>query len=34
MSSIGEWLSDALCRIATGGSMTTRELYTNRSLEE
>jgi hypothetical protein len=30
MSSIREWLSDSLCRIATGGSMTTRELYTNR----
>lgn len=29
LSNIPTWLSDALCRIATGGGFGTRELYTN-----
>lgn len=29
MSSIPQWLSDALCRLATGGGFSTRELYTD-----
>jgi hypothetical protein len=29
MSSISPWLSDGLCRIATGGGFATRELYEN-----
>lgn len=29
MSSIPDWLSDALCRLATGGGFATRELYSN-----
>jgi hypothetical protein len=29
LSGIRPWLSDALCRIATGGGFGTRELYTN-----
>ncbi len=30
MSQLPEWLSDALCRLATGGGMSTRELYADR----
>lgn len=30
MSGVAPWLSDALCRLATGGGFGTRELYTNR----
>jgi hypothetical protein len=29
LSSIPRWLSDALCRLATGGGFATRELYTD-----
>jgi hypothetical protein len=29
VSSIPEWLSDALCRIATGGGFSTRQLFTD-----
>jgi len=29
LSGIPHWLSDALCRLATGGGFSTRELYTN-----
>jgi hypothetical protein len=29
LSSIPQWLSDALCRLATGGGFSTRELYTD-----
>ncbi len=29
LSGVPNWLSDALCRIATGGGIGTRELYTN-----
>jgi hypothetical protein len=29
VSSISNWLSDAFCRLATGGGYATRELYTN-----
>jgi hypothetical protein len=29
MSRLDPWLSDALCRLATGGGLATRELYTN-----
>ena len=29
LSSIEPWLSDALCRLATGGGFATRQLYTN-----
>ena len=29
LSSIKDWLSDALCRVATGDGFATRELYTN-----
>lgn len=29
LSSIPDWLSDALCRLATGGGFSTRTLYTN-----
>ncbi len=30
LSHIPDWLSDALCRLATGGGFSTRELYSNR----
>ena len=29
LSKMSQWLSDALCRLATGGGSATRELYTN-----
>ena len=29
LSGIPDWLSDALCRISTGGGMSVRQLYTN-----
>ena len=29
LSGIPPWLSDALCRLATGGGFSTRELYTD-----
>jgi hypothetical protein len=29
LSGIPHWLSDSLCRLATGGGFSTRELYTN-----
>jgi hypothetical protein len=29
LSSIPHWLSDPLCRLATGGGLSTRELYTD-----
>ena len=29
LSCVKQWLSDALCRIATGGAFGTRELYTD-----
>lgn len=29
MSSLPQWLSDALCRLATGGGFSTRQLYTD-----
>ncbi|MDP9475949.1 MAG: bifunctional DNA primase/polymerase, partial [Actinomycetota bacterium] len=29
ISNIPEWLSDALCRLATGGGLSTRELFTD-----
>jgi DNA polymerase I-like protein with 3'-5' exonuclease and polymerase domains len=29
LSSIPDWLSDALCRLATGGGVSTRELYSD-----
>jgi hypothetical protein len=29
LSHLQDWLSDALCRLATGGGFSTRELYTN-----
>jgi hypothetical protein len=29
LSAIPQWLSDSLCRLATGGGVSTRELYTN-----
>ena len=29
LSRVPEWLSDALCRLATGGGFSTRELYTD-----
>ncbi len=29
VSTISDWLSDALCRLATGGCFSTRELYSN-----
>ena len=31
LSDIPQWLSDAMCRVATGGSYRTRRLYTNNS---
>jgi hypothetical protein len=31
LSEIAPWLSDALCRLSTGGGFTTRELYTDDS---
>lgn len=31
VSAVPQWLSDALCRISTGGAFTTRELHSNRS---
>jgi hypothetical protein len=30
LSRVPPWLSDAICRLATGGGFATRELYTNR----
>lgn len=33
LSRIPEWLSDALCRLATGGGFSTRTLYQNRDEE-
>jgi hypothetical protein len=30
LSRVPEWLSDALCRVATGGGLATRALYTDR----
>jgi hypothetical protein len=30
LSGLAPWLSDGLCRIATGGGFGTRELYTNK----
>jgi hypothetical protein len=30
LSRVPEWLSDALCRVATGGGLATRTLYTDR----
>lgn len=30
LSGVSPWLSDALCRLATGGGFATRQLYTNR----
>jgi len=30
ISSIRQWLSDALCRLSTGGGFATREMYTDR----
>ena len=29
LSSVPHWLSDALCRLATGGSFAVRQLYTD-----
>ncbi len=29
LSGISDWLSDCLCRVSTGGGMSTRQLYTN-----
>jgi hypothetical protein len=29
LSRVHTWLSDALCRLATGGGFATRELYAN-----
>ena len=29
LSHLSDWLSDALCRLATGSGFATRELYTN-----
>ena len=29
LSNIEQWLSDALCRLSTGGGLTTRKLYTD-----
>lgn len=29
VSSLADWMSDALCRLATGGGFSTRELYTD-----
>ena len=29
LSHLSTWLSDALCRLATGGGFSTRELYTH-----
>ena len=29
LSGIPAWLSDALCRVATGGSLAVRQLYTD-----
>jgi len=29
LSSISDWLSDGLCRLATGGGLATRQLYTD-----
>lgn len=29
VSTVSPWFSDALCRLSTGGGMSTRELYTN-----
>lgn len=31
LSQLARWLSDALCRLATGGGLSTRELYTDDS---
>lgn len=31
VSSLTEWLSDALCRLATGGAFRTRQLYSDGS---
>lgn len=31
VSNLAEWLSDALCRLATGGSLRTRQLYSDGS---
>ncbi len=33
MSGLPQWLSDALCRLATGGGFSTRTLYTDRDQE-
>lgn len=33
MSGLAHWLSDALCRLATGGGFSTRTLYTDRDQE-
>jgi hypothetical protein len=30
LSGVSDWLSDALCRLSTGGGFSTRELYTDR----
>jgi hypothetical protein len=32
VSSLPDWLSDSLCRLATGGGFATRELYSDRTL--
>ena len=29
LSALSPWLSDCLCRLATGGSFSTRELYSD-----
>src|SRR5262249_9788834 len=29
LSAVPDWLSDALCRLATGGGVSTRQLYTD-----
>src|SRR5205814_8736361 len=33
LSALKDWLSDALCRLATGGGYATRTLYTDRDEE-
>ena len=33
LSGVRDWLSDALCRLATGGGMTKRKLYSGRGVE-
>ena len=30
LSGVSDWLSDAMCRLSTGGGFQTRELYTDR----